>query len=196
MMIRRKLILVCVMLLMLSSYPAFAKGNWVLDERNSHISFFTIKKNEIGESYIFFDFSGKISNNTASISILTDSVDTQVSIRDERIKEFLFDVKNNPTIEISSDVKNVFDRLEKRSIITAEMPATLTLNGVTTIVRLNVSVSKKGKNELIVSSIKPIIIKAEDYRLTKGVKKLAELVGGISIISVVPVNFTLLFKRQ
>ncbi len=194
-MIKKRLFVVVVAitsLLMVSGVSA--KGNWKLDERNSHVSFFTIKKGGIGESHSFFDISGKISKNNASVSIQTDSVDSEVDIRDERIKKFIFDSDNKPTIDISSDVKNVFDRLEKRSIITAEMPAKLTLNGVTTIVTLNVSVAKKAKNELIVTSIQPVIIKAEDYRLSEGVRKLSEIAGSITIATAVPVNFVLHFK--
>lgn len=58
---------------------------------------------------------------------------------------------------------------------------------------VNAIVAHRGK-ELVVSSVKPIIIKAADYGMEEGVKKLQELTKLPSIATAVPVTFSLVFK--
>ena len=53
-MIIKKILLKSFVLIMLTVSTANAQGNWFLDKRNSHVSFFTLKKDSVGE---FFGFS-------------------------------------------------------------------------------------------------------------------------------------------
>ena len=183
-------------LIVLSILVTDVKADWVLDERNSGINFSTIKKTNIGEAHGFLDFSGNIKSGVATIEIRSDSVDTQVPIRDERMRQFLFKSDVFPEIMIHSDVADVFPRLKKKPIINIDLPAQLILNGVSKVVNLRVNVTKNNQNGLIVSSVMPVIIKAADYQMEGGVAKLSELVGGIPIASAVPVSFILFFKKK
>ena len=190
------LLLKSSLLIMLTVSIANAQGNWVLDKRNSHVSFFTLKKGSVGESFDFFDFSGTVRENNASVKIQTDSLDTQVAIRNDRLKKYLFKVDEHPVIEVSADVSEVFKRLKNRSVIDVELPASLTLNGVTAPIFLRANVAKRNKSNLIVSSIQPVIIKAENFQLSNGLAMLSKLAGNITIGSAVPVSFVLHFKRN
>jgi len=67
----------------------------------------------------------------------------------------------------------------------------LSLHGQTVPVTLVVSVTKLTDGSLLVASIKPVIIKAADFDLVKGIDKLRQLAGLPSISTTVPVTFVL-----
>jgi polyisoprenoid-binding protein YceI len=193
-----KVILATVLLSIstLSSHAAGHGAKWELVKSESSISFVSVKKGSIGEAHIFTDFSGIIDHNQATVSIKPDSVDTRIPIRNERAREFLFKTGIYPTIKISSDVASAMAALKKGETGIVELPASLSMLGVTKEVSLSVSVIRNGKKSISVASIKPIIIKASDFKMEAGVAKLGELAGGISIATAVPVSFILTVTKQ
>jgi hypothetical protein len=52
-------------------------------------------------------------------------------------------------------------------------------------------VTKLANGSLLVNSVKPVIIKAVDFNLVKGIEKLRQLAGLPSISTTVPVSFVL-----
>lgn len=182
------------------SVTATAAGHsdkWTLAQNESRVTFSSIKKGTVGEVHSFSDFSGVIDHNKASIDIKTASVDMLVPIRTERALKHLFETDLFPTINITSDVSSALSTLkgaDNGSTKFADIPASLSLHGVTKDITLNVAVTQNG-NTVTVTSAKPVVVKAADYNMDGGVAKLAELVGGIPIASTVPVNFFLTFKK-
>ena len=168
---------------------------WNLLQAESSIHFVSVKKGSIAEAHHFSDFSGVIDHNKATITIKPDSVDTNIGIRDQRVREFLFETGIYPTISITSDVSAAIATVKKTRNATLDLPARLTLHGVTKEIQLKANLTLSGDDRLTVSSTRPIIIKAADYGMDGGVSKLANLVGGIMITSAVPVNFVLSFKK-
>lgn len=185
-------------LLSLISSTSFAAGHgdvWNLAKDQSNINFVSVKKGSIGEVHSFGDFSGVIDHDKASISIDTASVDMLIPIRTERALKFLFESGAFPTIEIKSDVTAAIKGAKKGATSFADVPASLSMHGVTKDIILNVSITRNGKNTITVSSAKPVIIKAADYNMEAGVAKLGELVGKIPVVTSVPVNFVMTFKK-
>ena len=180
----------------LTSYAAGHGEKWDLVTDESSISFFSVKKGSVGEVHSFTDFSGVIDHNKASIEIKPDSVETGIPIRNERAREFLFETGVFPTISISSDVTEAMNSATKGQAVEANVPATLSMHGVTKEITLSVRIIRNSKKSISVASTKPVVIKAADYNMDGGVTKLAELVGGIPIASSVPVNFVLTFKKS
>jgi len=74
-----------------------------------------------------------------------------------------------------------------------ETEGELEMRGVKKKVKVHAMVAHTGK-ELVVSSVSPIILKASDYGMEEGVKKLQELAKLPSIATAVPVTFSLVFK--
>lgn len=168
---------------------------WELDKDNSSVSFVSIKKNIIGEVHQLKDIAGTISDNkTATITIRPDSVETLVPIRNERVREFLFETSIYPTIEISADVETLLKTTNQPKH--AQVPASLTLHGITKAITLNVYINETAQGSLIVSSYKPVIINATEFGLDKGILKLASLVNNIEIANSVPVSFLLTFTKS
>jgi len=197
----KKILTLCITTTLLAaiSLQVSAKGHaakWQLVKDESIISFVSIKKGSVGEAHTFTDFSGLIDHNNATVTIKADSVDTNVPIRNERAREFLFETGIYPTISITSDVSAAMKVAKKGATKMTDLPATLSMHGISKEVSLNISVSRNGKGTISVASTKPVIIKAADYNMDAGVTKLAELVGSIPIASAVPVSFVLTFKKD
>ena len=75
------------------------------------------------------------------------------------------------------------------------IPARLSLHGVTKDIEINAGISRIRKH-MRVSSVQSIVINANDFTMVEGIKKLAELAGGIDIVWSVPVNFDLIFTKD
>ena len=86
---------------------------WVLDNEGSHLSFVTVKAGDLAEAHRFRTLTGKVSiNGTAEISIDLASVDTLIPIRDERMREHLFQTVRFPQAIVALK----FDPVEVESI--------------------------------------------------------------------------------
>ena len=84
---------------MLLSQAALA--DWSLNNEVSVLSFVSIKKNTIGETHRFNQLAGAINaNGMFKASINLASVNTNIPIRDERMKSMLFDVAKFSQAEI------------------------------------------------------------------------------------------------
>ena len=81
-------ILISLLLTATVSLPALAA--WKLDNANSELSFISVKKANIAENHNFAKLAGNI-NEQAQVNISVDltSVNTNIAIRDDRMKNCL-----------------------------------------------------------------------------------------------------------
>lgn len=84
--------------------------------------------------------------------------------------------------------------LQKGETYQEALKLTLSLHGVVADVDAQVQVTKLANDQLLVTSLSPVIIDAQTFDLGEGVEKLQTLAGLPSISSVVPVTFNLVFK--
>lgn len=188
-----KLISLCTTLL---SLPVMA--NWQLDNQSSNLSFVTTKAEHIAEVHKFKKLSGSLDDQgNISFEIDLASVDTLVSIRDERMQKYLFETVKFPTLTFSSQVnQSLLKAMKVGDSQSMTIAGKLSLHGQQQAVNSELMVTKLSNQNLLVTSIKPIIIQANQFDLVKGVDKLRELVGLASISYAVPVTFSLQFKAQ
>lgn len=170
--------------------PAFS---WTLDSNKSSISFVTIKNTNIAESHTLSAFSGDIAEGRATLAIKPDSVETRVPIRNDRMREFLFETSAYPIIEVNASVSNVLNELKIGESVLAELPARLSLHGVTGDIAMKVRVSSISESLLTVTTTEPVLIRAADYKMLEGINKLSSLVNNLPIAESVPVSFSLAF---
>lgn len=182
----------CVILL---SVTCFAAQAWELDAQQSKISFVTIKKANIGEAHTFNEVAGGISEGQASVVVQSASVDTLVDIRNERLRKFVFESAKFPTIEVTADVKQVLKGLQVGEAKPASVNAHLSLHGVSKEIVLDVQVGMLSDSRIMVTTTKPVMIRAVDYSLLGGVEKLSSLMNGLLIAQTVPVSFSLIFSK-
>ncbi len=79
------------LLLLLSLTASQAFAGWTLDNTDSRLSFVTVKAQNVAEVHSFTQLSGEVdSTGIATVTIQLASVDTLIEIRDERMREVLF----------------------------------------------------------------------------------------------------------
>jgi len=184
----------------LALFLAFLSPNvwaqWDLSNEESQLNFVTVKSLKIGEVHRFEQLTGSISDTgQVNLSIDLDSVETNIGIRNDRIKKELFETDSFLKATASGFIDvNKLGRLDVGETYTESVQLTLSFHGVAHKVTNDVRVTKLNNNKLLVTSLMPVVINASNYGLTAGVEKLRALAGLPSISDAVPVTFSLIFN--
>lgn len=184
-----------ILSILLLACVSVANAQMQLDGDESSLYFVTIKNNSVGEVLTFDKLSGSISKEgTAVLEIDLLSVNTQIEIRDERMRKSLFQVENFPkaTISVQLDMK-LLKSLDKGEELTMELKGAVDLHGEQSNVFANVLVSKNDDGDLRVTTLHPVLVNARHFKLVQGIGTLRKQAGLTVISSVVPVTFSLLF---
>jgi polyisoprenoid-binding protein YceI len=182
--------------LLLGAAPALA--DWALDPDRSHLAFLSIKAEHVGEVHTFREMSGTVDGEgQVRVSLLLDSVDTLIPIRDERMRKFLFETANYREAVLTGKVDPTL--LEEMAVGTIEpvvMEGTLSLHGTDQILTLETQAAKLDDGTVMVASTRPVLLDAGEFGLEGGVEKLREIAGLPSISHAVPVTFVLTLLRE
>ena len=112
------------------SSQAFAL--WKLDVDVSEIGFVSIKALDIAESHRFGYVDGRITDEgNAVVAADLATVETGIPIRDERMRDLLFEAADHPLATIRSMVEmTVFDELAVGEQINLQLPITVEMHEV------------------------------------------------------------------
>jgi len=173
-----------------------APPSYVLDSQNSSLYFVSTKQTHVLENHQFTMLSGSISNaGEARLNIDLSSVETGIAVRNQRARDFLFEVATFSEAVASLPVDlNALSAQAVGSTQTQNILATLDLHGVSAVVDTDVTITKLSDSQIVVRNASPILISAGDYGLTGGIDTLRNLANLNSISYTVPVNFTLIFN--
>ena len=176
--------------------PAYA--GWTLDNDASRINFVSTKANTAAEVHTFGTLDGQVDDDgNATLSIDLNTVDTAIEIRDERMRNILFETAQFPTATLAATVDMAaVAGLSAGEITELTTEGQLMVHGTTSSVTFDVSVSRLGDDRILVASRKPVIVNASQVGLRAGVEKLREVAGLPSISPAVPVSFVLAFDRD
>lgn len=183
-------------LLIFGATPASA--DWNLNNVQSQLSFISIKKGDIAEVHRFGQLDGSVDDNgNVKLVIQLASVDTAIPVRDERMREMLFNTNTFPTATLTAkvDAGQVLE-LQAGEMTTGKLQGQLSLHGQSSPVTAELVVARLRDDTLLVSSQKPVLVQAGDFGLVEGVEKLREIAGLPSISKAVPVSFVLTFKQK
>jgi len=183
-------------LVFLAAVPAHA--HWTLDGDQSALSFVSTKAINIAEVHRFGTLSGGVDNDgNVAISIDLSSVDTNIELRDDRMREMLFDTAEYGSADISAKIDaKALDALEPSQSTDMAVEAMLSLHGTERPLTMEVVVARTGDRSLLVTTKKPVIINAAEFALGDGVEALREIAGLPSISLAVPVSFVLAFGKE
>lgn len=166
-------------------------ADWVLDNNKSGLYFVSIKKDHIAETHTFRKLSGVITKaGQGNLTIDLASVATNVDIRDERIRDHLFETTTFATANVIVDLSKTG---VKPGIQTVNV--TLDLHGVKKEIAAMVAITEAG-DTVQVSTVAPIILDAADFNLAGGLTVMREIGSVASISNAVPVTFFLSFVKQ
>lgn len=192
-----KIITLFLVLLIANFSTALAETKYTIDSHNSSVNFSTIKKQYVVEPAVFKRIEGTVSDTgEVEISIDLSSIDTKISAKNDRITKLFFKVMQFPkaVIRAKVDMKKIKSITYYRKM---EIPATLEFYGTTKDIKLNVLITKAYRSRLLITSLQPIIIDADDYAIpAENLVKLANTVGGLSLSNKAAVNFVLAFKPK
>ncbi|MGL4612354.1 MAG: YceI family protein [Shewanella sp.] len=168
-------------------------AQWQVIEQGSRVSFVSVKKGDIGEVHYFKQLKGTLKDNGQfELSIPLASVATGISVRDERMQDMLFEVALYPQLKLTSQVDNSklhAIKLGETQIL--DMDAKIELHGKSQTKKFAVMVTKVSAHKLLVNSLQPIIVNADEFALVAGLDKLRGIAGLSAISQAVPVSFVL-----
>jgi len=171
-------------------------AGWILNEDSSQINFISVKKNTVGEVHVLTGLSGGVDDNgEVSIAINLNSVETQIPVRNERLKKLFFETDLYP-VATAVTILNLteINALIPGQLIAQELTINLQLHGVQIALPVSVQVSALSDDALWVTLTEPVVLDIEDYALSDGLKALMALAKLPSISTVVPVTAGLLFE--
>ena len=168
-----------------------------LDASKSSLHYVTTKQTHVVETNHFDTLSGSISQDgIATLIIDLNSVETNIDIRDERMRDIVFETSvfsSLGTVTLPVDL----DDLSAMAIGTSDtqtITADMNLHGVDAVVTTDVVITKLSASNLLVQSVTPMLIQADTFDLIPGIEALREIANLTVISYTVPVNFTLFFN--
>ncbi|HEY9037189.1 MAG TPA: YceI family protein [Pseudomonadales bacterium] len=175
--------------------PMMAMADWVVDGDQSSVYYTSIKNNSVAENNRFKKVSGQVTlQGSLDIKIDLGSVDTAITIRDERVRALLFNVAKFPVARIQGEVNSQL--LSGHGYQQAELPFVLSMHGLEARYTAKVNVWHVNEKTLLVSSREAVLVNATDFNLQDGLDALKGLAGLQSIAPVVPVGFTVLLRLK
>lgn len=180
----------------LASLPAFA--HWTLQQDQSSLHFVTVKNETIAETNTFKSFTADIDDDgKIRVTIDLASVDTQISLRDERLRNLLFQTENFPQAELSAQLpEDYLQSLPPNQPADLDLPIKLALHGETQNLTASLTVIKLDKHRLLVATRSPILVDANQFSLTEGLAQLQKLAGLNRIEPLVPVTGVWTFTTE
>ena len=170
-------------------------AQWELDSGKSAVNFVSIKNDTVAEIHSFTSLVGYIGvDGKVQLGIDLDSVETLVPIRNERMRELLFETAKFPAANISAQVDPVIlAAAVDGAVVTADLPVTLSLHGIEQALTVPVVVVGESDKRLWVLTARPVMVNAADFGLGGGVTALRDIAGLKAISVAVPVTLQLVF---
>ena len=166
-----------------------ALADWQIGP-GSQVQFVSIKNNTIGEVSHFETLAGAVTDaGEVEVRVALDSVETNIGIRNERMKKMLFEVGLYPEAVITAQLDaGSMAALSGGGLTTVALQIDLHGQSVTKEAQLNVAVTDQGVSA---TTTQPILLNAVEFGLEAGVAALQEVAGLNAISRVIPVTVAL-----
>ncbi|MDA0687928.1 MAG: YceI family protein [Proteobacteria bacterium] len=182
--------------LVASLFSSLASAHWSLNNDASTLSFVTVKAEHVAEVHTFDVLSGEIADDgSVEITIELASVNTLIPIRNERMQAMLFETNMFPEATITADIDlDGFTAMTPGASEAIQLNFSLNMRETSRSYTADVLVTRL-ENGLVASTLKPVVVTAEQFDLITGVEALREVAGLPSISRAVPVSFTVVFDQ-
>ena len=174
--------------------PALA---WQVVPDESNLAFISIKKGHVAEVHGFEGISGEVSDDGAArIMIDASSIRSGVDIRQERMRDILFQAATFAEVVIEADIDlTEFEDLAVGESTTSFTSGDVTIVGESLPIDFDAIVTRTGENRVVVVPAEPIIVDASEIGLVAAVEELRELAQLDSISYATPVDFRLTLEQ-
>ena len=187
----------CALLLTLG-VSLSAQANWYLDGESSRLAFITTQNANIANVHRFLVLHGKVDRKgQAQLRIEMDSVNSAVPLRDERMRDVLFDFKHVPEAQITTqiDLQPIND-LASGAQLELKLPVMVSLRGKQHTYEAELLATRLDERRFQVVTLEPLMLQAEDFGLQPELETLRKLAGLSAISFSVPVNAVLIFTAR
>ncbi|MEM7471966.1 MAG: OmpA family protein [Pseudomonadota bacterium] len=174
---------------------AFEPG-WVLSSDTSVLRFQSVKNETKVESSSFGSYTGFIDDTgLATIKVALDSVDTNVDLRNVRMRFLMFETFKFPEATITMQIapETIADLEDVRRKV-MDVSYTIDLHGVSVEKEAEIAVTLLDNDKVSVTSATPISLALEDFDLMDGREKLQNA-AKVAIIPSATVTFDFTFDR-
>ena len=181
-----------------TSMPANASEDWLINDDQSILHYVSVKKMHTGELHTIDGVSGTVSaDGTVTAELDMASVNSGIDVRDGRMKELLYKIAEFPTATFDGSVDlEEFSDLAVGESIDSFVDGVLNLVGTNAELSFGVIVTRTSEDSVLVTSAGPIIIDAATVNLTNGIESLREIAQLESISYSVPVQLTIALDRN
>ncbi|WP_439106548.1 YceI family protein [Congregibacter sp.] len=181
----------------LAATSTAALASWELDGERSAVQFMSVKNASVAELHHFRAITGGISDTgAAQVALDLDSVETLVPIRNQRMRELLFETVRFPAALLNAEVPQSLTELPIGQSRDTAIEVEVDLHGVKQAYIAEVLVTRLSDGGLQVVISEPIVVKAADFGLDGGIEILREVAGLKSISTAVPVSGQLVFVPE
>lgn len=173
-----------------------AQADWQLNNQKSSLNFLSVKKVHIAEVFHITRLAGQLNDaGELSIQLDLDSIETNIGIRNDRMREHLFETSKFKTATLTSQLPaEIMQTAKDGGFSNAEVDATLNFHGLEKPLKVKVSLMSDGQ-QILASSSQPVVLSSETFGLTAGIDKLKSLAGLDNIGHTVPVSFSLMLEQ-
>ncbi|MDA8586229.1 cytochrome c family protein [Rhodobacteraceae bacterium] len=170
--------------------------SWTLDGENSKIAFGSIKRDTVGEVHTFDGLSGSVlDDGTVNVQIDLTTVETLIDIRNERMKEYVFNGMKTASLDAKIDMSEIAGlSVGDTALVYAE--GVLSLVGTEIELETEMFVARLSKTRVLVTTNDMVMLSTADAGLTTGIDKLMELADLPGITRVSPVTFRFIFTAD
>jgi polyisoprenoid-binding protein YceI len=192
--VNSKILLSLMCLFLLSTQ---ASADWQLSSTGSSLYYVTSKSSAVSEVNSFTKLSGSIDNaGNAVLSIDLASVDTAIDVRNQRVRDMLFQVVDFPeaTATLQVDTESL-EAMATGLSVTGSYQVNINLHGISQEVAAELQVTKLNENNIQIQLAMPLIISASTFGMSDGIEELREVAGLPSINSNVIISMSLLFMQ-
>jgi polyisoprenoid-binding protein YceI len=187
----------CSALLMGAFFSSQSHADWQLSQP-SEVTFVSAKNTHLLEVHRFSNINGHVSDDgQARIEIDLSSIDSRIPVRDERMQKHLFEVAQFAKASISATIPaDVMAQVKAGKVSRVQQAAVLNLHGSDEPLELQLLVAPAASGDVVITSLQPVLVHADDFGLTKGIRLLQDIAKLQVIAEVVPVSFSLTFSPE
>lgn len=180
---------------------ASAHAGWQVDNAQSSFHFVTTKAGKPGTAAIeevqsFKRIAGRVADDgSLQFDVDLASVATNIDLRDQRIKDLLFNVAQHPKASFAATVDaHRLAALPAGGSADLELSGRLTIAGQTAPVQASLRVVKLADRSLLATTRAPIVVNLKDYGLQDGVEALRTVMQLDVLSASAPVSFSVVLR--
>ena len=195
----KKLLLPALLLAATLAHAENTAAAWKSDDSN--ITFLSSKINKalnsITEQSGFTSAKSQLSAaGDFNMTIDLASVKTNIELRDQRLRDWVFETGQYANAEITDKVDmSAIEKLGEGETLALQQPLTLNIHGKQIPITADLAVQRNPGDKITVTTRMPVVLDVKQMDMSKGVAQLVEVMGLSSIVEQVPVSFSGTFHR-